>query len=52
MGMHQTFENEVNNLLRNALDKAGSKANKDLTNRNRLKNMVFSGSKGSNMNIS
>lgn len=52
MGMQQSFENEVNSALGQALREAGALANEALTSQNRLKNMVFSGSKGSEMNIS
>jgi len=51
-GMYESFENEVNSTLREALETAGALAHADLENWNKLKNMVTSGSKGSNMNIS
>jgi len=52
MGMLQSFENEVNSTLKAALDTTGKLAHNDLEDWNRLRQMVSSGSKGSNMNIS
>jgi len=49
--MYESFENEVNSTLKDALNKSGSLAFEDLPSWNKLKNMVTSGSKGSNMNI-
>lgn len=49
--MFETFENKINSILGAALNKAGELAHADLENYNKLKNMVNSGSKGSNMNI-
>ena len=51
-GMQESFEAEVNEALRSALELAGSLALDDLENWNRLRNMVNAGSKGSNANIS
>ena len=50
--MQDSFEAEVNEALRAALETAGALAIKDLESFNRLKNMVNAGSKGSNANIS
>jgi len=50
--MQESFEAEVNEALRSALELAGSLALDDLENWNRLRNMVNAGSKGSNANIS
>jgi len=46
------FETQINKLLNNARDKAGSNAQKSLLNSNNIKRMVISGSKGSFINIS
>jgi DNA-directed RNA polymerase II subunit RPB1 len=51
-GMMDTFEASVNQNLNAARDKSGNLALDDLQSYNRLKNMVFAGSKGSNINIS
>ena len=48
----ESFEVNVNEALAAALEKAGSLAHEDLESTNRLKNMVSSGSKGGNINIS
>ena len=50
--MYNSFEINVNNELKKALDTAGKMALGALESFNRLNNMVTSGSKGSNMNIS
>lgn len=50
--MMETFEAKVNLKLNEARDKSGNLALDDLTSWNRLKAMVFAGSKGSNLNIS
>ena len=50
--MYESFENEFNNILRDALDKAGGLATSNLESWNRLNNMVTAGSKGSKLNIS
>ena len=50
--MQDSFEAEVNEALRSALELAGSLALDDLENWNRLRAMVTCGSKGSNANIS
>jgi len=50
--MQESFEAEVNGYLREALERAGELAHKDLQDFNRLKMMVTSGSKGSKLNIS
>jgi DNA-directed RNA polymerase II subunit RPB1 len=48
----ESFENNVNSILNNARNDAGNIALDALDSSNRLKGMVFAGSKGSNMNIS
>ena len=48
----ESFENNVNSILNNARNDAGNIALDALVSSNRLKGMVFAGSKGSNMNIS
>jgi len=48
----ETFENQINKLLNNARDMAGSDAQKNLDDTNNLKKMVECGSKGSFINIS
>lgn len=48
----ESFEAEVNGVLNNARNDAGNIALEALDSSNRLKGMVFAGSKGSNMNIS
>lgn len=45
------FENKITNILNIARDVTGSKASKSLDERNRIKNMVNAGSKGSAVNI-
>ena len=50
--MMETFESMVNQRLNKARDRSGNLALDDLTAWNRLKAMVFAGSKGSNLNIS
>ena len=50
--MKDSFEYEVNTMLKQALDLSGKKAKDNLVSWNRLGQMVGSGSKGSNMNIS
>lgn len=50
--MMESFEASVNQILNKARDQSGNLALDDLTSYNRLKNMVFAGSKGSNINIS
>jgi DNA-directed RNA polymerase II subunit RPB1 len=50
--MMETFEAKVNEQLNNARDKSGKLAFERLDKDNRLRNMVFAGSKGSNINIS
>ena len=49
---HEIFECQVNKILNNARDKAGSNAQKSLLFTNNIKRMVISGSKGSFINIS
>nr|UXY87553.1 DNA-directed RNA polymerase II largest chain [Cryptomonas curvata] len=49
---HEIFECQVNKILNNARDKAGSNAQKSLLFSNNIKRMVISGSKGSFINIS
>mmetsp|Transcript_13610 Transcript_13610/g.31700 ORF Transcript_13610/g.31700 Transcript_13610/m.31700 type:complete len:998 (-) Transcript_13610:10-3003(-) len=46
------FENHINKILNSARDKAGSNAQKSLSNANNIKRMVDCGSKGSFINIS
>jgi DNA-directed RNA polymerase II subunit RPB1 len=48
----EIFECQVNKILNNARDKAGSNAQKSLLFTNNIKRMVISGSKGSFINIS
>ena len=48
----ETFENQINKLLNNARDEAGSDAQKNLEDSNNIKKMVVCGSKGSFINIS
>ncbi len=48
----ESFEHTVNSVLNNARNEAGNIALETLDSHNRLKGMVFAGSKGSNMNIS
>jgi DNA-directed RNA polymerase II subunit RPB1 len=50
--MLESFEFEVNRVLRAALEKSGALALETLEPWNRLNNMVTSGSKGSKLNIS
>lgn len=50
--MMETFEAKVNIQLNEARVKSGQLALEDLTTWNRLKAMVFAGSKGSDLNIS
>jgi DNA-directed RNA polymerase II subunit RPB1 len=50
--MMDSFEASINQTLNSARDKAGNEALDDLQCWNRLKAMVFAGSKGSNLNIS
>ena len=50
--MMESFENRVNQVLNKTRDKAGSSAQKSLSERNNLKAMVTTGSKGSFINIS
>lgn len=47
-----SFETQINKILNNARDKAGSNAQKSLLSSNNIKRMVISGSKGSFINIS
>ena len=47
----QNFENEVNNLLNNAIGKVGKIALNNITDDNRMVNMVKSKSKGNPVNI-
>ena len=49
--MIESFEAEVNQQLNDARDKSGNIALEDLSNSNRLRNMVQAGSKGNNINI-
>ena len=51
-GMQESFEVNVNEALAAALETSGRIAHEDLEPTNRLKNMVSSGSKGGNINIS
>ena len=46
--MTESFEAEVNQQLNDARDKSGNIALEDLSNANRLRNMVQAGSKGNN----
>jgi DNA-directed RNA polymerase beta' subunit len=48
----ESFEVEVIGCLNDAINKAGALTKKNLPSWNRLKNMVTSGSKGSDKNIS
>ena len=48
----ESFESKVNQTLNQARDIAGNIALNVLSSWNRLKAMVYSGSKGSNLNIS
>jgi len=48
----ESFENNVNQVLNKARDKAGTSAQKSLKETNNVKNMVTTGSKGSFINIS
>ena len=50
--MIESFEAQVNQQLNDARDKSGNIALEDLSNHNRLRNMVRAGSKGNNINIS
>jgi DNA-directed RNA polymerase II subunit RPB1 len=50
--MIESYEASVNGTLNAARDDSGNKALEDLQSWNRLKAMVFAGSKGSNLNIS
>jgi DNA-directed RNA polymerase II subunit RPB1 len=50
--MMESFEASVNLILNSARDTSGNMALADLTTYNRLKCMVYAGSKGSNLNIS
>mmetsp|Transcript_19470 Transcript_19470/g.18590 ORF Transcript_19470/g.18590 Transcript_19470/m.18590 type:complete len:202 (-) Transcript_19470:2536-3141(-) len=50
--MYESFEAKVNQTLNKARDESGNLALEDLSTYNRLKAMVFAGSKGSNLNIS
>lgn len=50
--MIESFEAQVNQQLNDARDKSGNIALEDLSNFNRLRNMVQAGSKGNNINIS
>lgn len=50
--MFESFEVEVNTILNKAREKSGKMAFEGLPSFNRLFNMVDSGSKGSNLNIS
>ena len=49
--MIESFEHSVNSILNRARDTAGNIALEDLNSWNRLKAMVYAGSKGSNLNI-
>ena len=51
-GMMDSFEASVNQCLNKARDDCGNMALADLQSYNRLKAMVYAGSKGSNLNIS
>ena len=48
----ESFEASVNTTLNSARDLSGNLALADLHSWNRLKAMVYAGSKGSNLNIS
>ncbi|KAJ4462204.1 putative DNA-directed RNA polymerase II subunit 1 [Paratrimastix pyriformis] len=48
----ESFEIEVNKALNEATNTAGSSAQKSLSDRNNIKNIVSGGSKGSNINVS
>ena len=50
--MQESFEAKVNKKLNDARDKSGNIALDALSMKNRLRNMVSAGSKGSNINIS
>lgn len=50
--INEDFENQINRILNNARDKAGSNAQKSLSSGNNIKRMVDCGSKGSFINIS
>ena len=50
--IRETFENQINKILNNARDTAGSDAQKSLADSNNIKKMVICGSKGSFINIS
>lgn len=50
--MIESFEAQVNQQLNDARDKSGNIALEDLSQQNRLRNMVQAGSKGNNINIS
>ena len=50
--MMESFEATVNLTLNKARDRSGNLALEDLQSWNRLKSMVFAGSKGSDLNIS
>ena len=50
--MIESFEAQINQQLNDARDKSGNIALDDLSNTNRLRNMVQAGSKGNNINIS
>ncbi|KAJ3374315.1 DNA-directed RNA polymerase II subunit rpb1 [Allomyces arbusculus] len=52
MTLRETFEAQVNRALNEAVNKAGSAAAKSFKVSNNVKQMVVSGSKGSNINIS
>lgn len=52
MSIAETCESEVNRVLNECRDQAGSKAQLSLDDSNNFKNMVSAGSKGSNINIS
>lgn len=48
----ESFEQQVNQALNQARDKAGNFAFKDLIRSNKIQNMVSAGSKGTHINIS
>ena len=50
--LRQTFENQVNKILNETRDKAGSAAQKSMSNFNSFNTMVVVGSKGFKINIS
>lgn len=50
--MMESFEASINKTLNSARDVSGNMALADLQSWNRLKAMVYAGSKGSNLNIS